>query len=175
MSLAKHLRSYGKEVRGGGNNRFRITDTDSGQLHHRQGRTSTRLSDYNPMDLAVSHELNHTVRTELTSHLKQSKWNVPSNARTNCPVRASPHFLQILCVLFSEPLFVLDFSRSARSLEPSCSRGPRPLVGDVAILRSGVLRFSCTVPKACLWPLFSNATSPAATYWFLFPAVSCLN
>ena len=32
-------------------------------------------------------------RSQLTRHLKQSKWKVPSSARTNCPVRGSPHFL----------------------------------------------------------------------------------
>jgi hypothetical protein len=31
----------------------------------------------------------------LTLHLKQSRWKVPSKARTNCPVKGSPHFLQI--------------------------------------------------------------------------------
>ena len=31
----------------------------------------------------------------LTRHLKQSKWKVPSSARTNCPVNDSPHFLQV--------------------------------------------------------------------------------
>jgi hypothetical protein len=44
------------------------------QNHHRQGRTWTRLlSGYNPMGLTISHEHNHTVHTELTLHLKQSK------------------------------------------------------------------------------------------------------
>lgn len=31
----------------------------------------------------------------LTLHLKQSRWNVPPSARTNCPVKGSLHFLQI--------------------------------------------------------------------------------
>ena len=40
----------------------------------------------------------------LTRHLKQSKWNVPSSARTNCPVNDSPHFLHTR----TWPLAVLD-------------------------------------------------------------------
>jgi hypothetical protein len=41
-------------------------------------------------------------RQQLTSHLKQSMWNVPSNARTNCPVSGSPHFLHTFMMAWSD-------------------------------------------------------------------------
>lgn len=63
-----------------------------------------------------------------TRHLKQSRWKVPSSARTNWPVSGSPHFLQILCWPLAErPPLPLDLLRSRLCLgSPSLPgvRGP---------------------------------------------------
>ncbi len=49
-----------------------------------------------------------------TRHLKQSRWNVPSRARTNWPVSGSPHFLHIRVW----PLAVRPFLCRDRFLSP---------------------------------------------------------
>ena len=98
-----------------------------------------------------------------TLHLKQSRWIVPSRARTNWPVRGSPHFLQMrICPLAVLPPLCRDRFRSPllrESLSQLAWGGAEPLepdtVGLIRWLLSGVRR-----PLLFWYPSLSAGKSP---------------
>ena len=71
----------------------------------------------------------------LTRHLKQSRWKVPSNARTNWPVKGSPHFLHMRTWPLADLLVRgLDLFRSPlRRESESGSRTPVLREGEAGV------------------------------------------
>ncbi len=75
----------------------------------------------------------------LTRHLKQSRWKVPSSARTNWPVKGSPHFLHVRTWPLADRLVLgLDLFRSPlRRESESGPRAPPLSAGRLAVARVG--------------------------------------
>lgn len=125
-----------------------------------------------PRDLVKDHNLKI-----LTRHLKQSKWNMPPRARTNWPVKSSPHFWHIFsCPLAVLPLRGRDRLRSPGDLRPSksLSRSLPPLalpVGEPVILPSLVNgKFGLGNSWSCIPPPSYLAAASLSSYLLLSSA-----
>jgi hypothetical protein len=111
----------------GGSNQSRTMGIALGHFRRQAGRIWKRLFVHNPTGKRDNQHLPWQGSTKsgvpLTLHLKQSRWNVPPSARTNCPVNSSPHFLQSRsCPLPFRAPCVRMRSRSPLTLGVSISR-----------------------------------------------------